>query len=209
MKAEPDSRVVKGKDVKFSVDDFEKAGTTAWEGVRSYEARNIMRDKMKVGDKVLFYHSNCKMPGVAALAEVAKEAYPDHTAWDPSHPYYDAKSDKDNARWFMVDVRFVRRLEHFVPLAVLKGVGNGSGAVEYLREDHVGAIKGMALINKGRLSVQPVSGLAYEAIVMMGDKGGYETAATGTRSKKRKVEEDGEEEEAEPGPVAKKGKRGR
>jgi len=87
MKAEPDSRVVKGKDVKFSVSDFEAAGTTPWEGVRNHQARNIMRDSMKLGDKVLFYHSSCKVPGVTALAEVCKEAYPDHSAWDPYvHP---------------------------------------------------------------------------------------------------------------------------
>lgn len=76
MKAEPDSRIVKGKDVKFSVDDFEAMKTTPWEGVRNAEARNLMKE-MRVGDRVLFYHSNCKNPGIAAFAEVSKEAYPD------------------------------------------------------------------------------------------------------------------------------------
>lgn len=88
MKAEPDSRIVKGKDVKFSVDDFETARTTPWEGVRNFEARNLMKE-MSIGDKILFYHSNCKSPGIAGFAEVSKEAYPDYTAWDSSHPYFD------------------------------------------------------------------------------------------------------------------------
>ncbi|KZV87365.1 DUF55-domain-containing protein [Exidia glandulosa HHB12029] len=192
MKAEPDSRVVKGKDVKFSVDDFEVAGTTAWEGVRSYEARNIMRDKMRVGDKVLFYHSNCKNPGIAALAEVSKEAYPDHTAWDASHPYYDAKTDKDKPRWYMVDVRFVRRVQHFVPLAVLKTLD--AHDLEYIRDEHKAAVKSMALINQGRLSVQPVSQLAYDAITLMGERGGFATEAGAKR--KRAEKEQGDDEEA-------------
>lgn len=76
MKAEPNSRIVKEKDVKFSVDDFDSVKTTPWEGVRNAEARNLMKE-MKVGDKVLFYHSNCKTPGIAGFAEVSKEAYPD------------------------------------------------------------------------------------------------------------------------------------
>jgi predicted RNA-binding protein with PUA-like domain len=76
MKAEPNSRIVKGRDVKFSVDDFEAAGTTPWEGVRNPEARNLMKE-MQVGDKVLFYHSSCNIPGIAGFAEVTKEAYPD------------------------------------------------------------------------------------------------------------------------------------
>jgi predicted RNA-binding protein with PUA-like domain len=80
MKAEPDSRIVKGKDVKFSVDDFEAARTTSWEGVRNFEARNLMKE-MSIGDKILFYHSNCKNPGIAGFAEVSKEAYPDCMSW--------------------------------------------------------------------------------------------------------------------------------
>ncbi|KAH7101489.1 DUF55-domain-containing protein [Auriculariales sp. MPI-PUGE-AT-0066] len=185
MKAEPDSRVVKGKDVKFSVDDFETAGTTAWEGVRSYEARNIMRDRMKVGDKVLFYHSNCKLPGVAALAEVCKEAYPDYTAWDPKHPYYDEKTKQDDPKWYMVEVRFVSRVKHFIPLVVLKDLSD----IDYLQKDAVDAIKSMALINKGRLSVQPVTKAAYEAILAMGEQGGFESEPTKPKaSRKRKAE---------------------
>ena len=92
LKAEPESRLVKGVDVAFSVDLFEKVHTSPWEGVRNYQARNFLRDDMKVGDAVLFYHSNCALPGIVALAHVCKEGYPDSTAWDAHHPYYDAKS---------------------------------------------------------------------------------------------------------------------
>jgi predicted RNA-binding protein with PUA-like domain len=216
MKAEPDSRIVKGKDVKFSVDDFAAMGITSWEGVRNFQARNIMRDQMKIGDKVLFYHSSCKVPGVAALAEVAKEAYPDHSAWDPYeyfiigtsaaqlintgtrlHPYYDEKTNKDEPRWYMVDLRFVSRVQHFVPLSVLKELPH----LDYLEEDSIDAIKSMALINRSRLSVQPVSQLAYEAILKMGENGGFDSEPVKSRSRKRKVDseaEDAHEEENRP-----------
>jgi len=83
MKAELNSRVVGGTDVKFSVDDFEASGETSWEGVRNHEAKNLMKS-MNVGDEILFYHSNCKTPGIAGFAKVSKEAYPDHSAWNPS-----------------------------------------------------------------------------------------------------------------------------
>ncbi|KAJ2720917.1 hypothetical protein GGI07_004313 [Coemansia sp. Benny D115] len=106
MKAEPESRIVKGIDVKFSIDDLRsmKNSTSQWDGVRNYEARNIMRDQMKVGDRVLFYHSNCKSPGIAGTATIARSAYPDYTAFDPNHPYYDPKSNKESPRWFMVNL---------------------------------------------------------------------------------------------------------
>ncbi|KAF8497343.1 PUA-like domain-containing protein [Gautieria morchelliformis] len=166
MKAEPDSRIVKGKDVKFSVDDFESAQNTAWEGVRNYEARNIMQG-MKVGDKVLFYHSNTKNPGVAAYAEVSKEAYPDHTAWDKTHPYYDAKSDAASPKWHMVELRFVSRVPHFIPLALLRHLSTLSEApaeMNYLNSNDLKGIRDMALLNKGRLSVQRVEKEAWAAL---------------------------------------------
>ncbi|KAG9123615.1 hypothetical protein FRC07_014496, partial [Ceratobasidium sp. 392] len=175
MKAEPDSRIVKGKDVKFSVDDFETCGTTAWEGVRNHEAKNIMRKQMKVGDKVFFYHSNCKPPGVAAIAEVSKEAYPDYTAEDPTHPYYDPKSASRGTSsepiWWMVELTFGARLKHFVPLSVLRRVSacanigevaqltpgseSGQPSFAYLSVEDLVALKKMPLLNRGRLSVQP------------------------------------------------------
>ncbi|KAL7422964.1 hypothetical protein Q5752_002262 [Cryptotrichosporon argae] len=190
MKAEPDSRIVKGKDVKFSVDDFEALGTSPWDGVRNHEAKNIMKDKMKLGDQVLFYHSNCKVPGVYAIAEVAQEGYPDHTAWDPAHPYYDPKSTEASPTWYMVSVRFKRRLANPVTLAGIKALVSHPAppaAVGYIGADGLGAIRRMALVNRGRLSVQPVEQDAFEAIVALGETGGLEEpAATG---KKRKADD--------------------
>jgi len=176
MKAEPDSRIVKGIDVKFSVDDFEQVKTTAWEGVRSAEAKNIMCS-MRIGDQVLFYHSNCKNPGIAAFAEVSKEAYPDHTAWDPEHPYYDAKTDKDNPKWFMVDVTFKSRLNNFIPLSLVRRLAEDTEPppeVAYIGIDGVKAIKNMALIKKGRLSVQPVADETWVVIEKLAEQGGWE-----------------------------------
>ncbi|KAJ6588916.1 PUA-like domain-containing protein [Mycena capillaripes] len=178
LKAEPDSRVVKGKDVKFSVDDFEAVKTSAWEGVRNYEARNLMKE-MKLGEKALFYHSNCKNPGIAAFAEVSKEAYPDHTAWDSAHPYYDPKSKQDDPKWFMVDLTFGSRAQHFVPLALLRFIADAPEAappagLEYLGEAGVAAIKGMDLVTRGRLSVQRVSEAAWTAVQQLASTGGWD-----------------------------------
>ncbi|KAJ7211240.1 DUF55-domain-containing protein [Mycena pura] len=178
LKAEPESRTVKGKDVKFSVDDFESAKTSPWEGVRNYEARNLLKT-MKVGEKALFYHSNCKSPGIAAFAEVAKEAYPDHTAWDSSHPYYDPKSKQDDPKWFMVDLSFGSRTKHFVPLALLRFIADSDSTtppagLEYLGDDGVAAIKGMDLVTRGRLSVQRVSEAAWTAVQQLASTGGWD-----------------------------------
>ncbi|ORX65720.1 DUF55-domain-containing protein [Linderina pennispora] len=157
MKAEPESRIVKGKDVKFSIDDLYemKDSTSCWDGVRNYEARNIMRDKMKIGDKVLFYHSNCKTPGIAGTATVVREAYPDYTAFDPEHPYYDPKSKADVPKWFMVDVKFESKFSNIIPLSALKGYQE---------------LKDMVLIKRGRLSVQPVKAGEYDFILKLGNK---------------------------------------
>ncbi|EPQ58927.1 DUF55-domain-containing protein [Gloeophyllum trabeum ATCC 11539] len=178
MKAEPDSRIIKGMDVKFSVDDFECLKTTAWEGVRNHEAKNLMKS-MKVGDQVLFYHSNCKDPGIAGFAEVCKEAYPDYTAWDTSHPYYDPKTDKDNPRWYMVDLAFKSRAKHFVPLSLLRHIAalpsnTPPSSIEYLGEDGVQSIKTMALVTRGRLSVQKVEQNTWDALQLLAERGGWE-----------------------------------
>ncbi|VDC04090.1 unnamed protein product [Peniophora sp. CBMAI 1063] len=195
MKAEPDSRVVKGKDVKFSVDDFEEAKTTAWEGVRNHQAKNYMKS-MHVGDKILFYHSNCKEPGIAGFAHVVREAYPDYTAWDPDHPYYDQKTDKDKPTWHMVDLDFDARCKNFVPLALLRGIAAGNAAVGYLSEDGAKAVKEMELVGRGRLSVQRVEEDAYEVIRELAEKGGWDVDA-GKKSKasgKPKKADQGEDE---------------
>ncbi|CAK5274525.1 unnamed protein product [Mycena citricolor] len=178
LKAEPDTRIVKGKDVKFSVDDFEQVKTSPWEGVRNYEARNIMKD-MKIGEKALFYHSNCKDPGIAAFAEVSKEAYPDHTAWDSSHPYYDAKSKQEDPKWFMVDLTFSSRTKNFVPLALLRFIADQASTsnippgLKYIGENGVAAIKAMELVARGRLSVQRVTPEAWAAISLLAENGGW------------------------------------
>ena len=145
MKSEPST---------YSIDDLERDGRTHWDGIRSYAARNVMQE-MGVGDRVLFYHSNANPPGVAGLARVVKEAYPDHTAWDPDSDYYDEKSTEDDPRWYMVDVEFVGKLPEFVPLADIKANDE---------------LDDMVLVNRSRLSVQPVEPREYEIVCRMGGK---------------------------------------
>jgi predicted RNA-binding protein with PUA-like domain len=185
MKAEPDSRIVKGKDVKFSVDDFEAARTTSWEGVRNFEARNLMKE-MSIGDKILFYHSNCKNPGIAGFAEVSKEAYPDYTAWDSSHPYFDPKTKQDDPKWFMIDATFLSRSEHFVPLSLLRHIAESAESdppdeFAYIGADGMKAVKAMPLVTRGRLSVQRVSQECWRVIQMMSEKGGWEEMTFGKK----------------------------
>ncbi|KAF8938448.1 hypothetical protein BGZ47_008568 [Haplosporangium gracile] len=137
MKSEPDT---------FSIDDLinSKDSTSHWDGVRNHEAKNLMKNSMKVGDQVLYYHSNTKAPGIVAMAKIAREAYPDHTAFDPKSDYYDEKSSKDDPRWFMVDVKYERKLKRVLTLKELQ---------QYKDKE----LSQMKLLNRGRLSVQPVS----------------------------------------------------
>ena len=145
MKSEPST---------FSFDDLRKSKTTVWDGVRNYQARNFMRDEMKKGDRVLFYHSNCDPPGVAGIAEVVKEGYPDHTAFDPKDKHYDEKSDPESPTWFMVDIQYVKPLKVFVGLPDLKASRK---------------LKNMKVVQKGqRLSVQPVEKAAFDEVCRMG-----------------------------------------
>ena len=147
--------LMKSEEDVYSIRDLEKEGVTCWEGVRNYEARNIMRDRMRVGDGVLFYHSNAKPPGVAGMARVAKKAYPDHFAFDKTNPYHDPKSDPENPRWFMVDVEFVEAFSGIVSL-------------KELRQEE--ALAEMALFKRPRLSVQPVTKEEFGIIRKMGRK---------------------------------------
>jgi predicted RNA-binding protein with PUA-like domain len=148
MKSEPD---VYGYDHLCA----EENQTEHWDGVRNYQARNIMRDQMKVGDHVLFYHSNTKPPHVVGLAEVVREGYPDHTAFDPSEKYFDPKSDPENPRWYMVDVKAVRRLPAIVSLNELK-------------ENPL--LTDMKVVQRGqRLSVQPVTKQEFDIVVSMAE----------------------------------------
>lgn len=100
---------MKSEPAEFSIDDLVKAGSVPWFGVRNYLARNFMRDQMKVGDKVLFYHSSCPEPGIAGLARIASTAYPDETQFDRKSKYFDAKATRENPRWMLVDVALVRK----------------------------------------------------------------------------------------------------
>jgi predicted RNA-binding protein with PUA-like domain len=141
MKTEPD---------EFSIDDLSKKKIEPWTGVRNYQARNFMRD-MKPGDGVFFYHSSCEVPGVAGIAEVATEAYPDPTQFDRKSDYYDAASKREEPRWSLVDVRFKRKLKRVIPLAELKD----------RRE-----LEGFALLARGnRLSVLPVTKAQWDFIL--------------------------------------------
>ncbi|EKO3979506.1 EVE domain-containing protein [Vibrio fluvialis] len=142
FKTEPDT---------FSIDTLRTQKVSCWEGVRNYQARNMLRDAIKVGDEVLIYHSSCKQLGVAGIARVVREAYPDHFAFDPSSDFFDPKSSSDNPRWVMVDIEFVRKTQRVIPLSVLK-------AMPELSE--------LALVKRGnRLSVMPVSEAEWQAIL--------------------------------------------
>jgi predicted RNA-binding protein with PUA-like domain len=148
MKSEPDV---------FSIDDLERTGVDCWDGVRNYQARNFMRD-MKVGDGVLFYHSNAKPPGVAGLARVARTAYPDPTAFDSGSHYFDPDSDRQNPRWVMVDIAFVEKFPAVLPLPVLQTTPG---------------LEEMMVTRKGmRLSVQPVTPADWKIVVKLGRKAG-------------------------------------
>ncbi|XP_052791581.1 thymocyte nuclear protein 1-like [Mya arenaria] len=119
MKSEPESQFENGIDVKFGVKDLKECPdqTACWDGVRNYQARNFLRDKMKKPSchKVLFYHSNTKQTGICAICEVAKKGYVDQTQFDPKDPHYDKKSTKEEPRWYMVDVKFRRMTQRFIP----------------------------------------------------------------------------------------------
>jgi predicted RNA-binding protein with PUA-like domain len=144
MKSEPDA---------FGINDLYKKPnqTEHWDGVRNYQARNMMRDAMKLGDQVFFYHSNCEQPGIVGIMEVVKEGYPDFTAFDPDDAHFDPKSDPDKPRWMMVDVRFVKTLSRTISLRELKA-----------RQELVN----MAVVRPGnRLSIMPVSADEWQFIL--------------------------------------------
>ncbi|CAO1622024.1 unnamed protein product [Parajaminaea phylloscopi] len=182
-KSEPETRLEKGVDVSFPLSRLASSESqrTTWEGVRNAVAGKTLRG-MAVGDQVLFYHSNCKLPGIAGLTEVSAEPMPDESAWDSSHPYYDAKTDKANPKWFMPEVKYVTTFDHFVPLALLQHISGGSfkqsserAELTYLSDDQLDAISEMDLLKRGRLSVQNVTEDAFAAICAMGAQGGWES----------------------------------
>lgn len=134
MKSEPDA---------FSIDDLKRMGTEHWDGIRNYQVRNMLRDDFKKGDQAFFYHSSCKIPGIAGIITIACDGYPDFTAQDPESKYHDPKSTADNPRWYMVDVKYKRKLKHLISLETLK---------------HDPQLQDLAIVKRGnRLSIVPIS----------------------------------------------------
>lgn len=148
MKSEPDV---------FSFDDLKNRPnkTEPWNGVRNYQARNFMRDEMSKGDKVLFYHSSCEIPGVAGIAKISSDSYPDDTQFDKKSEYFDPKATKENPRWFLRDVSFETDLKRFISLDEIRKQTK---------------LKDMKLLQKGnRLSILPVTKEEFELIVKLGN----------------------------------------
>lgn len=149
----------------FSLEDLERSPnkTTAWDGVRNYQARNMLRDQVKIGDYAFLYYSNCEIPGIVAIVEVVEEGYPDPTAFDRKHHHYDPKSDPARPRWFMVDVQLKRRLDRIISL-------------KELREHDSKELHGMMLLRTGnRLSVSPVSAAHWRFISSLERRGRRKT----------------------------------
>ena len=165
IKSEPESRIEHGQEMKFGLADLkaEPDQTACWDGVRNYAARNHMR-AMRVGQRAFFYHSNCKEPGIAGLVTVVKEAYPDHTQFDPKDAHYDPKSKREEPRWDMVDVKFERELRRYVTLKELKALHLAHKAAGK------GELKGLALFTSARLSVQPVTDEEFDFILALEDQ---------------------------------------
>ena len=146
MKSEPDV---------FGIDHLKSRPkkTEPWDGVRNYQARNMMRDQMKKGDLAFFYHSNCDEPGIVGIMEIVKEGYPDHTANDPECKYYDPKNNPENPRWFMVDVKYKRHTKRNISLKELKGYAETE-------------LEDFPLVRRGnRLSIMPVTEAQWEFIL--------------------------------------------
>ena len=146
MKSEPDV---------FSIDDLEnrRNQTEPWDGVRNYQARNMLRDEMKKGDLAFFYHSSCEIPGIVGIIEIVKKGYPDPTAFIPKHKYYDPKSKPEEPTWYLVDVKFKSRMKRVITLAELRD-----------RKP----LKNMKLLQKGnRLSVMPVTKREWDYILSL------------------------------------------
>ncbi|MBI3812136.1 MAG: EVE domain-containing protein [Nitrospirae bacterium] len=149
MKSEPDV---------FSIHDLKACGVTGWDGVRNYQARNHLRDDIKVGDGILFYHSSAYPSGIAGLSEAVKSGYPDDTAFDPKDVHYDPKSDPAKPTWYRVDLKFVKAFPSVIPIQALRKTPG---------------LKNMVLFRNGRLSVQPVTKKEWEIILRLAKKAWY------------------------------------
>lgn len=147
--------LIKSEPLAFSIDDLNQQPkkTTYWDGVRNYQARNMLRDEMKKGDLVFFYHSNCTPPGIVGIVEVVREGYPDYTAQDPNSDHYDPTATTDNPRWFMVDVQLKQRFSQMISLDELK---------------QIPGLETMKILQRGnRLSVTPVTAAEWKIISAM------------------------------------------
>ncbi len=150
--------LMKCEPAAYTIADLARDGSTSWEGVRNYQARNFMRDDMRVGDGVLFYASNAEPSGVTGLARIARAGYPDAFAWKKGHKYFDPESTKDSPAWYMVDISFVEKFPGVVSLETLKSTKG---------------LEQMVVTKKGsRLSVQPVTKAEYDIVVKLGRKSG-------------------------------------
>lgn len=144
--------LMKSEPTVFSISDLKRCKTTCWDGVRNFEARNALRDMLRVGDGVLFYHSSADPSGIAGMAEVIRAGYPDSTAWDPNDHHYDPKSTPERPIWYMVDVRFVKACREIIPPKRLRAIP---------------ALRQMILFRKSRLSVQPVTPKEWTVITRL------------------------------------------
>jgi len=148
MKSEPDD---------FSIDDLARKKSEPWSGVRNYQARNYMRDGMRAGDGVFFYHSSCAEPGIVGIAEVGSAAYPDPTQFDPRSDYFDAASKREEPRWSLVDVHYKRHLKRAITLVELRAQAS--------------KLNGFKLLSAGRLSVMPVTPAHWNYILALEKRG--------------------------------------
>ncbi|HTV94478.1 MAG TPA: EVE domain-containing protein [Steroidobacteraceae bacterium] len=149
--------LLKSEPGTFSIDDLAALPrqSTSWDGVRNYQARNMLRDSLKKGDTAFFYHSSCEIPGIAGIVRIVKEGYPDRTAFDPKDAHYDAESSKSDPRWYTVDVQLVRKLKRLITLEELRA---------HARKE----LSEFVVLRRGnRLSVTPVSSADWQFVLAL------------------------------------------
>ena len=157
--------LVKSEPGAYSIEDLKRDRRTVWDGVRNFQARNFLRDQMKAGDLVFFYHSNAEPSGIAGVAQVVRAGYPDPSAFDPKDKHYDPKSKRGNPSWFVVDIEFVKKFEELIPLETLRGAKG---------------LEQMPLLERGqRLSVQPVSPQEWAVITGLARRSKKKTVPAG------------------------------